>query len=196
MTRYIIIGAGAVGGAIGGRLALAGRAVVLVARGDHLRALREAGLRLRTPDEDVVQPVPAVAEPDQVRLTGDDILILATKTQQANDALVQWADAPVETDGRADGDAGERLPIFLATNGVAAETMAHRYFRWVFGICVWMPVVHLVPGEVIIRSTPRSGTLHLGRVPVGRRDDDDQQLLARTAENLRAANFVHRSRTT
>ncbi len=87
MTRYIIIGAGAVGGAIGGRLALAGRSVVLVARGDHLRALREVGLRLRTPDEDVVQQVPAVAEPDQVRLTGDDILILATKTQQANDAL-------------------------------------------------------------------------------------------------------------
>ena len=65
VTRYIIIGAGAVGGAIGGRLALAGRSVVLVARGDHLRALREVGLRLRTPDEDVVQQVPAVAEPDR-----------------------------------------------------------------------------------------------------------------------------------
>ena len=189
MSRYIIIGAGAVGGAIGGRLAKAGRSVVLVARGDHLRALRETGLRLRTPDEDVVQQVPAVAEPVQVRLTDDDILILATKTQQANEALLQWADAPVQTDGRTDGNAGDRLPIFLAMNGVTAETMAHRYFRRVYGICVWMPVVHLVPGEVIIRSTPRSGTLHLGRVPVVRRDDDDQQLLQATAEDLRAANF-------
>ena len=189
MTRYIIIGAGAVGGAIGGRLAFAGRAVVLVARGDHLRVLRDAGLRLRTPDEDVVQQVPSVAEPDEVQLTRDDVLILATKTQQANDALVQWADAPVQTDGRADGNAGERLPIFLAMNGVAAETFAHRYFRRVYGICVWMPVVHLVPGEVIIRSTPRSGILHLGRVPVGRRDDHDQQLLAATSQDLLAANF-------
>jgi 2-dehydropantoate 2-reductase len=189
VSRYIIIGAGAVGGAIGGRLAKAGRSVVLVARGDHLRALRETGLRLRTPDEDVVQQVPAVAEPVQVRLTDDDILILATKTQQANEALLQWADAPVQTDGRTDGNAGDRLPIFLAMNGVTAETMAHRYFRRVYGICVWMPVVHLVPGEVIIRSTPRSGTLHLGRVPVVGRDHDDQQLLQATAEDLRAANF-------
>ena len=46
MARYIILGAGAVGGAIGARLALAGRGVVLVARGDHLAAILEHGLRL------------------------------------------------------------------------------------------------------------------------------------------------------
>ena len=45
MPRYLILGAGAVGGALGGRLALVGRETVLVARGDHLAALRERGLR-------------------------------------------------------------------------------------------------------------------------------------------------------
>ena len=45
-VRYIIIGAGAVGGTIGGCLALAGHEVVLVARGAHLAALRGHGLRL------------------------------------------------------------------------------------------------------------------------------------------------------
>jgi ketopantoate reductase len=50
MPRYIL-GAGAVGGALGGRLGLIGRDVVLVARGDHLAALRERGLRLRMRQE-------------------------------------------------------------------------------------------------------------------------------------------------
>ncbi len=40
--RYVISGAGAVGGVIGGRLALAGFDVVLVARGPHLAADIEA----------------------------------------------------------------------------------------------------------------------------------------------------------
>ena len=187
MPRYIILGAGAVGGALGGRLGLAGRDVALAARGDHLAALHEHGLRLRTPDEDMTQSVMAIGGPEEIELSGDDILILATKTQQANDALVSWTDAPVYQNGRPIGSAGERLPIFIALNGVAAEAMAHRYFRRVYGVCVWMPVVHLWPGEVIIRSTPRSGMLHIGRVPA--HADDHDQTLQQVATDLVAANF-------
>jgi len=185
MPRYIILGAGAVGGALGGRLVLAGRDVVLVARGNHLAALREHGLRLRTPDEDVTHPVLGIGGPEEIELNGDDILILATKTHQANEALATWADAPVYQNARPIGTAGERLPIFIALNGVAAEAMAHRYFRRVYGICVWMPVVHLRPGEVIIRSTPQSGMLHIGRVPA----NDHDQTLQQVATDLVAANF-------
>ena len=42
--RYIVIGAGAIGGTIGGRLAAGGHEAVLVARGAHLDALRAKGL--------------------------------------------------------------------------------------------------------------------------------------------------------
>ena len=187
MPRYIILGAGAVGGALGGRLALAGREVVLVARGDHLAVLRERGLRLRTPDEDVTQPLQAVGSPEEIELDVEDILILATKTQQANEVLVGWTDAPLHQNGRPAGTAGERLPIFIALNGVAGEGFAHRYFRRVYGVCVWMPVVHLIAGEVIIRSTPRSGMLHIGRVPNTTKDHD--QVLEQVAADLVAANF-------
>lgn len=187
MPRYIILGAGAVGGAIGGRLGLADRDAVLVARGDHLAALRQRGLRLRTPDEDVTQRLPAIAGPEEIDVDADDILILTTKTHHADDILVRWADTPVHQNGEVIGTAGEHLPIFIALNGVAAETFAHRYFRRVFGVCVWMPVVHLVPGEVIIRSTPRSGMLHIGRVPKTIKDDD--QALKHVAADLVAANF-------
>jgi 2-dehydropantoate 2-reductase len=187
MSRYIILGTGAVGGAIGGRLALAGRSVVLVARGDHLTALRERGLRLRTPDEDLTVRAPAIGGPGEIELDVGDILILATKTQQANDLLVGWTDAPVHQNGAVIGTAGSQLPVLIALNGVAGEAFAHRYFRRVFGVCVWMPVVHLVPGEVIIRSTPRSGMLHIGRVPKPARDHDE--VLQQIAVDLVAANF-------
>lgn len=186
--RYIIIGAGAIGGAIGGRLALADVEVVLVARGEQLAALQGDGLRLRTPDEDVRVHPRAVAGPDELTLSPDDVLVLTTKTQQAVAALAAWADVAVLDGAETVGTAGERLPILTALNGVASEAMAQRYFRRVFGVCVWMPAVHLVPGEVIIRSTPRSGLLHVGRVPV-LDDDHDHQLLAEIAADWSRANF-------
>jgi 2-dehydropantoate 2-reductase len=185
MARYIILGAGAVGGAIGARLALAGRGAVLVARGDHLAAILERGLRLRTPDEDRTQQLTAIAGPEEIQLDVDDILILTTKTQQANEMLVRWTDSPVHQNGQPVGTAGERLPIFVALNGVAGEAFAHRYFRRVYGVCVWMPVVHLQPGEVIIRSTPTSGMLHVGHVPKAPKDHD--HVLRQVADDLIAA---------
>ena len=184
--RYVIIGAGAIGGAVGGRLHQAGRPAVLVARGEHLRVLQGSGLRLRTPSEDVRLDVPAVGSPDEVRLTPGDVLVLATKTQQAGEALRTWADVPVHGDDGVLGTAGERLPVLTALNGVAAERMALRYFAQVVGVCVWMPAVHLVPGEVIVRGAPRSGMLHLGAVPVGGVPD---ALLQAVAADLDAAGF-------
>ena len=142
---------------------------------------------MRTPDEDVTQSLPAIGGPEEIELETDDVLILATKTQQVNEALVAWTDAAVHQNGQAVDTAGGRLPIFTALNGVAAESIAHRYFRLVYGVCVWMPVVHLVPGEVVIRGTPRSGTLHIGRVPAN--PDDHDRALQRVASDLVAANF-------
>ncbi|GAA1833876.1 ketopantoate reductase family protein [Microlunatus capsulatus] len=187
-TRYVIVGAGAIGGAIGGRLAHAGLDAVLVARGEHLAALRSTGLRLRTPEEDVTVPVHAVGGPDELELTEHDVLVVATKTQQAPDALTTWADAPVHAGGRVVGTAGERLPVLTALNGVASETMALRYFARVYGVCVWMPAVHLTPGEVIVRGAPRSGMLHVGRVPAPA-DERDEALLAQVQQDWTAANY-------
>lgn len=165
MSRYVVIGAGAVGGTIGARLAASGSEVLLVARGAHLEAIQRTGLRLRTPDDDVRVHPQTAAAPAQVVLTDDDVLILATKTHQAGAALAEWADAPVHRDGLPIGPAGEHLPILTALNGVASETMALRYFERVYGVCVWLPAAHLEPGEVIARAAPMVGILHIGRVP-------------------------------
>lgn len=164
MTRYVFIGAGAIGSALGGCLARAGSAAVLVARLAHVEAVNAKGLRLRTPDFDERVEIAAVTGPDQLRLRPDDVLVLTTKTHQATAALAQWADAEVWEGERVVGQAWELLPVFTALNGVSSESMALRYFARVFAVCVWMPAVYLEPGEVIVRATPRRGIFHVGAV--------------------------------
>ena len=51
--RFIVYGAGAVGGVVAARLHLAGSDVQVVARGAHLDVIRRNGLRLVSADEDV-----------------------------------------------------------------------------------------------------------------------------------------------
>ena len=50
--KFVIAGAGAIGGYLGARLARAGADVVLFARGPHLKAMQERGLRVLSPDGD------------------------------------------------------------------------------------------------------------------------------------------------
>jgi 2-dehydropantoate 2-reductase len=50
--RFLIAGAGAIGGYIGGAMARAGEDVTLFARGPHLRAMEERGLRILSADGD------------------------------------------------------------------------------------------------------------------------------------------------
>lgn len=192
----MIIGAGAIGGTLGGRLAQHDPAhpPLLIARGDHGEAIaRGGGLRLRSPDDDVRVPVPAAASPDDVRLETDDILVLATKTQAAETALREWVDRPVFPAGSANGSdpagsAGDLLPVFTALNGVESERIAARYFARVFGICVWLPGVHLTPGEVVVRIAPSSGTFIVGRYGA-LADAADRDLLATLEADWTAATF-------
>lgn len=95
-SRYVIIGAGAVGGVIGGRLAGSGHEVVLVARGAHFEALREHGPLLRVPEGELPHRLPVVDGPGALgELRPDDVLVLAVKTQDSVAALRTWGPAPV-----------------------------------------------------------------------------------------------------
>jgi 2-dehydropantoate 2-reductase len=190
--RYVIIGAGAIGGVLGARLAQHDSAhpPLLVARGEHGAAIARAGLRLRTPDEDVTLRVDSAAGPDGVTLRPDDVLVLTTKTQQAQYALEQWVDAPVTgEDGLSLGTASELLPILVATNGVESERLALRLFSRVYGVCVWLPAVQLDPGEVILRIAHSSGTFIVGRYGAPA-DSADRELLATVAAEWSAATFT------
>jgi len=185
--RHVIIGAGAIGGTLGGLLARAGASTVLVARGRHAEVLAADGLTLRTPDGTFRTPVTVASRPEQVQLTDRDVLVFTTKTQQVDAALQEWVDRPVHGKAGVVGTAGELLPAMTALNGVAAEEKALRYFARVFGICVWLPAVHLEPGEVIVRSWPVAGQFHIARWPAAAGTEADADLLTGLADAWSAA---------
>jgi 2-dehydropantoate 2-reductase len=179
--RYIIIGAGAVGGTIGGYLHQAGFEVVLVARGAHLEALRSSGLRLATPAGTSALRIEAVGSPSEVGLRPDDVLVVATKTQDVSAVFSDWAWQPV-----GEGSvAAQSLPVLCAQNGVASERLALRLFRQVYGVCVWLPATHLEPGLVEAQGTPLAGQLHIGRYPHG-----IDQVTERVTADLAKARFL------
>src|SRR6266851_7873195 len=85
--RICVVGAGAMGGLLGGRLAAAGEQVSLIARGSHLAAMRANGLRLIAKGGDVVVNPPCTD--DATAIGVQDIVILAVKAN----ALGAAADA-------------------------------------------------------------------------------------------------------
>ncbi len=157
--RYVVIGAGAVGGAAGALLHAAGHEVVLTARGAHLAALRERGLTLVTPAGTTTHAVPAAAGPGEVPLRPGDVLLLAVKTQDTTAALEAWADRPVD----GGGTAGDRLPLVCLQNGTENERLALRRFARVYGACVVLPATLTAPGTVAAPCAPLTGVMVLGR---------------------------------
>jgi len=76
-VKIVIVGAGAIGGYIGARLAKAGADVVLFARGPHLRAMQERGLRVVSPDGDFEVAPPVAA--DLAAIGRADVIVLGVK---------------------------------------------------------------------------------------------------------------------
>jgi 2-dehydropantoate 2-reductase len=75
-----VIGAGAIGGHIAAKLAAAGERVTVVARGEHLKAIRERGLILKENGEEIVARVEAT---DRISEAGGaDLIVLGVKAHQ------------------------------------------------------------------------------------------------------------------
>jgi 2-dehydropantoate 2-reductase len=85
--RIAVFGAGAVGGYFGGRLAQAGEEVALIARGEHLQALRDRGLRVDSIVGDfAIRPVQATDDPAQVGAV--DAVLVGVKAWQVTEAAL------------------------------------------------------------------------------------------------------------
>jgi 2-dehydropantoate 2-reductase len=76
--RIVAFGAGGVGGFFGGKLALSGEDVTFVARGAHFQAIRDKGLRIATPEGDLLVK-PASVTDDVSTLAPPDYLLFAVK---------------------------------------------------------------------------------------------------------------------
>lgn len=152
---FVVVGAGAVGAVVGGRLHQAGHDVTLLARGANLDALRTKGLRLESPDGSDMVAVPVTGDLDEIGWR-NQIVLLAVKSQHTHEALARLSlSAPATT------------PVVCLQNGIVNEPAALRLFADVYGVSVACPTSYLQPGMVQAWSTPVTGLLDIGRYPFG-----------------------------
>jgi 2-dehydropantoate 2-reductase len=167
--RFVVLGAGAVGGVVGGRLHQAGHDVTLVARGPHYEAMADAGLTLESPAGTDVLRVPVADRVDAVAWDTTTVAVLAVKSQDTAGVLDSLAAQAAKT--------GPPAGVVCLQNGVDNERQALRRFASVLGVCVMLPATHLRPGVVQAHSAPVTGLLDIGCYPSGV-DDLAQQVAA------------------
>jgi 2-dehydropantoate 2-reductase len=155
-VRFVIYGAGAIGGVVGARLFQNGFDVALIARGAHYEAIRDAGLRIQSPDDDETLAIPVVDHPSALTFTPDDVVCLAMKSQDTIDACETLSAC-----------APPGIAVACFQNGVENERVVLRHFAGTYAVCVMSPTSHIDPGVVIAQSAPVSGLLDLGCYPNG-----------------------------
>ena len=172
--HFICFGAGAVGGVVGARLFESGHNVTLIARGEHLNAIRKVGLQVHDATGSRTLRIPVRDEVTQQLLEHPDtFIVLAVKSQHTAQALATLRRAvPADT------------PIVSAQNGIANERKALRYFENVYGCQVSCPATHTEPGIVQAHLSPLLGRIDVGRYPAGV-DEGAERISAA----LRAAGF-------
>ena len=154
--RFVIFGAGAIGGVVGARLHQSGHDVALIARGAHHDAIAADGLVLETPADTTTHRIPVAANPAELGIGADDVVLLAVKSQDTQGALEALREA------RPEG-----APVVLLQNGVENERTALRILPDVYGAVVLMPAAHLEPGIVQAFATGLTGKIDVGRFPHG-----------------------------
>lgn len=148
--KIVVMGAGALGGYFGGRLAQAGHEVWLIARGAHLKAMREDGLRIVSPKGDAhVKNIRATSDPGEPGPA--EIVLFTVKNRD------------VETAAEAIRPAlGTATMVVTCQNGITAWERLGA----VIGREHVLPGVARIPGEVsapgVVRHTAELDMLLFG----------------------------------
>jgi 2-dehydropantoate 2-reductase len=156
--RFIIYGAGGIGGPLGVFLQEAGFPVTLIARGEHLRKIRAAGLTVVHGEGERTVRIAAVGHPSELTPRADDAVVLTMKAQDTEAAL---------RDLRASGFDSRTTPLFCVQNCLANERIASRYYERVYGVMIVIPGIHLEPGVVFNPISGNHGYMDVGRYPQG-----------------------------
>lgn len=172
--RFVIYGAGGIGGTIGARLHQAGFDVTLIARGAHFAAIANNGLRFVSPSQDVRLTIDCVEHPAEANIAPDDAVILCMKSQHTEQALRDLQ-----------GAVGDAARVICCQNGVDNERMALRRFPHTYGMVVFLPAEHLEPGVVVNFAEGSAGGLDTGVYPTGVDD-----FIAGVAAALTTAGFT------
>ncbi|MFC1407786.1 2-dehydropantoate 2-reductase [Streptacidiphilus sp. N1-12] len=139
--RICVLGAGAVGGFIGARLAAAGVETSALARGETLASLRKHGWRLQ--QQDGLLTAPVLASDDAAELGVQDVVVLAVKAHALPSAL------PALT-----GLIGPDTAVVAAMNGVPWW-----FFEGFGGPCEGRRLASVDPDGRIAAAVPARSTV-------------------------------------
>lgn len=141
--RILVVGAGAVGGYFGAKLALAGHEVTFLARGAHAAAIRERGLVIETPHGEIVGRGPVIEHIDQARGMNADVALVAVKASGLG--------AVAAGTGAALGPHGVAIPLL---NGLDSEEELGNVvgLERVVGGVAMMAAGHLAPGKLYLKA--------------------------------------------
>jgi 2-dehydropantoate 2-reductase len=152
--HFVICGAGAIGGVIGGQLAKAGKDVIFIEKlQDHGDALRQNGLQLRGVHGNHTLRIPVVTQASEIEFRPDDAIFLAVKSFHSDAACQELRQAT-----------SLELPIFCSQNGVRNEETAANYFQNVNGVMILIGAKRLEPGVVVQTG---NGPVGVGTFPEG-----------------------------
>jgi 2-dehydropantoate 2-reductase len=182
VTRYVIIGAGAVGASLAAQFELSGIKYALVGRGAQIASIIKQGLSYQRPSgtQQIRLNAFDVSEPPELAL--DDILLLTVKTQDVAATLADWSWRQVR--GAEDATAAQ-LPLVTFQNGLATEALALRTFANVYGASILTPARFTQTGAVAAAGNPQVGVVTIGRFPAGS-DDTATEIVA----DLTRANYL------
>lgn len=133
--KICVVGAGAIGGFMGARLAQRDHEISLIARGPHLAAIRQDGLRLLQDNEEIVARN-VVATDDIGELPVQDVVLLALKSHQIVSVL-----------DRLPGIIGPETVMVTLQNGIPWW-----YFQKLPGTYEDRIVETVDPGGVLLKS--------------------------------------------
>ena len=172
--RITIMGTGGVGGYFGARLAQAGHDVHFVARGAHLAALREHGLKVESPAGALHLPQVKVTD-DPATIPGADVVLFGVKLWDTEAAAT--AIRPLIGPGTA---------VISFQNGVVKDDIVRRIVgddAVVGGVC-YIAATIAEPG--VIRHT---GSMH--KLVFGEHDGRSSDRVQRLAQACAGAGFDH-----
>ena len=174
--RILVLGAGAIGGYFGGRLAAAGADVTFLVRGRRAARLAAGGLTIKSPTGDLTLPSPKTITAGAVADTSFDIVLLTCKAYDLG--------AAIESIAPHVGAASAVLPLL---NGMAHLDALDARFgpgRVLGGLC-----------QIAATLTPEGEIRHLNdihRVIYGERDGGGSPRLSALAEVMGRAAFDSR----